>query len=79
LKIDRSFVSRIGPKGENSEIARTIVTLAENLGMDVIAEGVEAPVQLALLRSMGCQYGQGYYFSKPVEAQAAEEMIEAQL
>ena len=79
LKIDHTFVSRIGPQGENSEIVRTIVTLAENLGMDVIAEGVETPEQLALLRSLGCQYAQGYYFSKPVEAQAAEDMIDAQL
>ena len=79
LKIDRSFVSRIGPNGENSEIVRTIVTLAENLGMDVVAEGVETAAQLALLRSLGCQYGQGYYFSKPVEAHVAGDMIAAQV
>ncbi|WAS93854.1 putative bifunctional diguanylate cyclase/phosphodiesterase [Nannocystis punicea] len=75
LKIDRSFISNIGPDGENAEIVRTIVTLAHNLGMSVIAEGVETRAQLDLLAEMGCEFGQGYYFSRPVSSGVAESMI----
>lgn len=75
LKIDRSFVSRLGINQGNAEISRTIVLLAHNLGMDVIAEGVETPQQLAHLRSLGCEYGQGNFFSKPLDASAATELI----
>ena len=75
LKIDRSFISNIGPDGENAEIVRTIVTLAHNLGMSVIAEGVETRAQLDLLAEMGCEFGQGYYFSRPVTSAVAESMI----
>jgi EAL domain-containing protein (putative c-di-GMP-specific phosphodiesterase class I) len=75
LKIDRSFISNIGPDGENAEIVRTIVTLAHNLGMSVIAEGVETRAQLDLLAEMGCEFGQGYYFSRPVTSGVAESMI----
>ncbi|MBL9106500.1 MAG: EAL domain-containing protein [Myxococcales bacterium] len=78
LKIDKSFVTNIGPSGENAEIVRTIVTLAHNLGMKVIAEGVETAGQLELLRVMGCEFGQGFYFSRPVIASAAEAMIALQ-
>jgi diguanylate cyclase (GGDEF)-like protein/PAS domain S-box-containing protein len=78
LKIDRSFVTNIGPDGENSAIVQTIVTLAHNLGMSVIAEGVETAAQLELLRRMGCEFGQGFYFSRPVAAPVAEAMIARQ-
>jgi EAL domain-containing protein (putative c-di-GMP-specific phosphodiesterase class I) len=71
LKIDRSFIGRMAKGDENSEIVRTICTLANNLGMEVVAEGVETREQLELLRSLHCEYGQGYLFSKPVDAQAA--------
>ncbi|MEJ7665294.1 MAG: EAL domain-containing protein [Hymenobacter sp.] len=64
LKIDRSFVNRMGPGSENSEIVRTIVQLAHNLGMEVTAEGVETAEQFNQLRALGCEYGQGYYFSQ---------------
>ena len=66
LKIDRSFVSGMGPHGENAEIVGVIVTLARNLGMEVIAEGVETAEQLAMLRALRCGQVQGFYFSKPV-------------
>jgi diguanylate cyclase (GGDEF)-like protein len=69
LKIDRSFVSRMSAVNENLEIVRTIVTLAHNLGMDVIAEGVETAEQLAQLRALKCERAQGFYFSEPVSAQ----------
>jgi diguanylate cyclase (GGDEF)-like protein/PAS domain S-box-containing protein len=75
LKIDRSFVSRIGPAGENLEIVKAIVMLARSLEMEVVAEGVENPVQLAQLRGLGCEYGQGYFFSKPLDSEAATALL----
>ncbi len=78
LKIDRSFITNIGPGGENAAIVQTIVTLAHNLGMSVIAEGVETLAQLEILRQMGCEYGQGFYFSRAVTASVADAMIARQ-
>jgi diguanylate cyclase (GGDEF)-like protein len=78
LKIDRSFINRMGSGDENTEIVRTIITLAGNLGMDVIAEGVETAKHLAHLKKMKCKFGQGYLFSKPVNAQAAGELLQAE-
>jgi predicted signal transduction protein with EAL and GGDEF domain len=75
LKVDRSFVMRMADNNENSEIVRTILMLAQNLGMDVVAEGVETREQLALLRKLGCEYGQGYLFSKPVGPDGAVKII----
>jgi diguanylate cyclase (GGDEF)-like protein len=75
LKIDRSFINRMGENGENSEIVRTIMTLASNLGMDVVAEGVEDEHHLKQLKALKCEYGQGYLFSKPVEAKKAGELL----
>jgi diguanylate cyclase (GGDEF)-like protein/PAS domain S-box-containing protein len=75
LKVDRSFVVNMSEDSENVEIVRTIVSLAQNLGMNVIAEGVETKEQLAALRRLGCENGQGYLFSKPVAAKAAENLI----
>jgi diguanylate cyclase (GGDEF)-like protein/PAS domain S-box-containing protein len=76
LKVDRSFVSRMGDDQENLEIVRTIVTLAHNLKMDVVAEGVETAEQLAQLRALGCELGQGYLFSKPVNCEVAESLLQ---
>jgi diguanylate cyclase (GGDEF)-like protein len=75
LKIDRSFVSRMGPDGENTEIVETIVSLAHNLGMRVVAEGVETPEQAERLRALNCQCGQGYLFSRPSGPSEAEALI----
>ncbi len=75
LKVDRSFVSRIGEMGENLEIVRAIVMLARSLGMEVVAEGVETAVQLAQMRAIGCEYGQGYFFSKPLDSEAATALL----
>lgn len=77
LKIDRSFVSRLGANGENSEMILTIVTLAHNLGLEVIAEGVETEAQREYLRELGCDYAQGYLFSRPVAADTAAVLIAA--
>ncbi|MFB2938295.1 EAL domain-containing protein [Aerosakkonemataceae cyanobacterium BLCC-F154] len=76
LKIDRSFVSRMSSDGENLEIVRLIVTLAHTLGMDVTAEGVENPEQITLLKNLGCEYGQGYFFAKPLDKKAATALLE---
>jgi diguanylate cyclase (GGDEF)-like protein len=78
LKIDRSFVSRMGEDGENSEIVQTILTLAKNLEMDVIAEGVEKSHQIELLRKFGCRYAQGFLFSKPQPAADIEKLMKQQ-
>jgi diguanylate cyclase (GGDEF)-like protein/PAS domain S-box-containing protein len=74
LKIDRSFVS--GGDGEN-EIVKTIIMLARNLGMDIVAEGVETKEQLAYLRGLECEYGQGFLFSHPLDVEAACKLLES--
>lgn len=66
LKIDRSFVSMIDANGKNDEIVRAIVTLARNLGLTVIAEGVETEIQLEVLKAMDCEGAQGFLFAKPM-------------
>jgi EAL domain-containing protein (putative c-di-GMP-specific phosphodiesterase class I) len=75
LKIDRSFITRMVENSENAEIVRTISGLAQNLGMNVVAEGVETHEQLEILRGLKCEFGQGYLFSKPVDSGAAEAFI----
>ncbi|MEH2421461.1 MAG: EAL domain-containing protein [Nostoc sp.] len=77
LKIDRSFVSSIGASSRNLEIIEIILTLANKLGVDVLAEGVETKEQLALLRKLNCEYGQGHFFSVPLNSSAAEALIMA--
>ena len=75
LKIDRSFISWMGVRDEDSEIVRTIVELAHNLHMEVIAEGVETEEQVSYLKALQCEYGQGYYFSRPLDAESAGGLI----
>ena len=77
LKIDRSFVSQLGVSGENSEIARTIITLARNLGMKVVAEGIETDLQLNQLKTLGCDWGQGYLLSMPLKPFEVEELLQS--
>lgn len=75
LKIDRSFVYNVGENGENSEILQTIISLAKNLKMRVIAEGIETENQLRLLRNLGCDYGQGFLMSKPLPKEQMEALL----
>jgi diguanylate cyclase (GGDEF)-like protein/PAS domain S-box-containing protein len=75
LKIDRSFVEQIGTCNDSLEIVRTILALAHNLRMDVVAEGVETETQANSLREMGCEYGQGFYFYKPMDVDAATNLL----
>ncbi|MBW4650017.1 MAG: EAL domain-containing protein [Kastovskya adunca ATA6-11-RM4] len=79
LKIDRSFVSRLGADKEALEIVRTVTTLAHILEMDVTAEGVETQEQWEQLRSLNCEYGQGYLFAKPLTSQGAEALLAAEV
>lgn len=76
LKVDRSFINRIGTESESSEIVQTIINLAANLGMDVIAEGIETLEQKQFLERNNCGFGQGYLYSRPVDTLSAKEMIE---
>jgi len=75
LKIDRAFISRIGLDADSLEIIRTIVSLAHNLGMNIIAEGVETAHQLAHVKALGCEYAQGYYLGKPTDWETAQSLI----
>ncbi|MDF1793353.1 MAG: EAL domain-containing protein [Thalassobaculaceae bacterium] len=75
LKIDKSFVQDMGRNRHNLEIVRTISLLAQNLRLDVIAEGVETPEQLAQLRAIGCGYAQGFLFSPPLDVAGVERLL----
>ncbi|HEX8151357.1 MAG TPA: EAL domain-containing protein, partial [Pyrinomonadaceae bacterium] len=77
LKVDRSFIGRMGEGDENGEIVRTIITLARNLDMQVVAEGVETARQGDLLRGLGCEFAQGYFFSRPLDPDAAARWLAA--
>jgi diguanylate cyclase (GGDEF)-like protein/PAS domain S-box-containing protein len=75
LKIDRSFTKAIGQGGDSMEIVRTILPMANSLRLNVVAEGVETAEQLAMLRKLRCEYAQGYYFSQPVTADEAGDLL----
>lgn len=75
LKVDRSFVSEMETGSENGEIVRTIVGLAKTLRMNVVAEGIESIHQIHQLQILGCEYGQGFLFSRPVPLAEAEKLI----
>jgi diguanylate cyclase (GGDEF)-like protein/PAS domain S-box-containing protein len=79
LKIDRSFISGMGNDGEGMEIARTILPMANNLRLDVVAEGIETVQQVALLKKLQCKYGQGYYFSRPLSAEGTAALLAGEL
>ena len=68
LKIDRSFVGMLSETGANREVIRTIILLARNLGIKVIAEGIETEAQRDELRDLDCDFGQGYFFARPMSA-----------
>jgi diguanylate cyclase (GGDEF)-like protein/PAS domain S-box-containing protein len=76
LKIDRMFVTDVHINTRHMSIMRTILELARDLGIATVAEGVEKVEQLRMLRKLGCKQAQGYYFSKPVDAEAAERLIQ---
>ncbi|HEX6751543.1 MAG TPA: EAL domain-containing protein [Longimicrobium sp.] len=77
LKVDRSFVARIGGEG-GEPMVRTVATIARTLDLAVIAEGIETPAQLALVRALGCEYGQGFLFSPALEPDALLQLVAAE-
>jgi diguanylate cyclase (GGDEF)-like protein len=75
IKIDRSFIQDICTSNKNADLVRTIVQMARNLGMEPIAEGIETQDQLEALTALQCKYGQGFFFSKPVDRESAAEAL----
>ena len=75
LKIEKSFVRGLGLELEDTAIVQSIVDLAHILGMEVVAEGVEAEEQETLLKEMGCDLAQGYYFSKPLSLEEVRKYL----
>ena len=75
LKIDRSFVTMMDENPANREVIRTVIALADNLGLSVIAEGIETEHHRDELRSLGCHYGQGYLFARPMDAGQIEKFV----
>ena len=76
LKIDRSFIARIHLEpADNRNIVEAIVSLAHKLNLTVVAEGIETPEQHRILREIGCDFGQGYYYSPPVPAREALTLL----
>lgn len=75
LKIDRSFIVKIGSDAGAREIVKTIISLAHSLGMKTIAEGIESQQDVDILRDLGCDLGQGYWFAKPLSAVVAQQWL----
>ncbi len=75
LKIDQSFVSRMNGGEQPVQIVKTIVELARVMGMDVVAEGIETETQHRLLREMGCRYGQGFLYAKPMTVESVTQLL----
>ncbi len=75
LKIDRAFVGRITEGDQPAQIVRTIIELARVMGMDVVAEGIETPEQYALLRRLGCRFGQGFLFAPPKPVDEVAQLL----
>lgn len=76
LKIDKSFVDGVAKGGQHSALARTVIALADTLGLQAIAEGIEHANQLEALAKLGCQFGQGFLFAKPLPADQIAQIIE---
>lgn len=75
LKVDQSFVRRMDDSQPNTEIVKTIIMLGHNLNMDIVAEGIETEGNVQTLKNLNCEYGQGYFFSKPLPATAMEDLL----
>ena len=75
IKIDRSFVTKITEDAENAAIVRSLIVMAHNLGLEVIAEGVETEAQADFLRKEGCEEAQGYLYAKPLPAAEFEQYV----
>ncbi len=78
LKIDRSFVQNLSERRDYAAVVLAIISLARNLGLQLVAEGIETPEQVVMLQAMDCDHAQGFHFSRPMEAAKAEEYIRSQ-
>ncbi|MGL4499660.1 MAG: putative bifunctional diguanylate cyclase/phosphodiesterase [Planktothrix sp.] len=76
LKIDRSFIMNINSNPKSLDIIKTLITLAHSLNLDVVAEGVETEEQINTLNLLGCEYGQGYYFSPPINVDKVTQLFQ---
>ncbi|MER3431642.1 MAG: hypothetical protein C4324_11505 [Blastocatellia bacterium] len=76
MKIDRTFIDKLGSDRPSDAIVKTILMLGENLGIEVVAEGVETVGQMQMLQQLGCKLGQGFLFSRPVEARLAQVLLQ---
>jgi EAL domain-containing protein (putative c-di-GMP-specific phosphodiesterase class I) len=77
IKIDRAFVGEMDGDAHFAQLVKTIVTLAQNVGLGTIAEGVATASHLSQLRALGCQYAQGFLFSEPVDARGLRALLDA--
>ncbi|GAH34856.1 unnamed protein product, partial [marine sediment metagenome] len=75
IKIDRSFINKLGAQNEPLELLESIVSIGKNMKKDVIAEGIETEQQLAILKGLNCQYGQGFLFSTALPAPDLESLL----
>ena len=75
VKLDKSFVEGLGEDATGSALVRKIIDLCHTLGLEVLAEGIETPEQAALLKDMGCDLGQGYYFAHPLPSEEFAELL----
>jgi diguanylate cyclase (GGDEF)-like protein len=75
LKIDRTFIASLGPRMATTSLAPAIITLARTLGLDTIAEGIENEAELDVLRELGCERGQGFYFAAPRDSRGIEQLL----
>src|SRR5207244_5640601 len=75
LKIDRSFVEELGRDQRSTDMVRGIIAFAKSLGLTVTGEGIETIEQSAQLRAMGCDWGQGYLYARPVPASMVSELL----
>jgi len=78
IKIDKSFIDEIGKGGRGVELIRAIVSMTRELGMETIAEGIETGEQLAELKSLLCDFGQGFLLSRPLDKESAEKILAKQ-
>jgi diguanylate cyclase (GGDEF)-like protein len=75
IKIDKSFISEIETNPENTRIIHSVKVLADQMGISIIAEGVETPEQVSFLKNIGCEFAQGYYFTKPLSEEDARNLL----
>ncbi len=75
IKIDRSFITQVSAENKKPSLTQSIITMGHELGLTIIAEGIESEEQIVRLKALGADYGQGYHFSRPVEAEGVEELL----